>query len=33
LNRLYQPLFAPAPGAYPVEKSGNSGGGKLGTIN
>jgi hypothetical protein len=31
LNTLYKPTFAPT--VYPVEKSGNSGGGKLGTVN
>jgi hypothetical protein len=31
LNRIYQPTFAPA--IYPVDKSGNGGGGKAGTIN
>jgi hypothetical protein len=31
LNAIYKPTFAPT--VYPVEKSGNSGGGKLGTIN
>ena len=33
LNRQYQPTFAPALNAYPVDKSGNGGGGKTGTIN
>ena len=31
LNKIYQPTFAPA--IYPVDKSGNGGGGKAGTIN
>jgi hypothetical protein len=31
LNRIYQPTFAPA--IYPVDKSGNGGGSKAGTIN